>query len=460
MNGSSTRSLVVEPGGTQVVAHAGLHALGRFADRVGLGAAISGVVPWTGERAPDHDRGTVLTQTMLMLAGGGECVADIEHLGVQDTLFGDVCSDSTLYRTVRAITPTVLNNLIAAVGTVRHQVWARMPETRTGRVVFDIDASLVGVHSENKQGTAATYKGGFGFGPMFCFDDRTGDVMGALLRPGNAGANSVADHLTVLDAALLQLSSTDRGGHQPGDHCDLAVRAVQVRTDSAGCTHGFVHGCRARNVGFAVVARTNDQIHAAISKIAHQYGSERRWVKAIRAGGDIAARSQVAEITDLVDLTEWPTGTRLIVRREPLHPGAQRSLFPSENYRYWGHYTDTVEGSPAELDRHMRAHAHVEDHIKRLKASGLERFPFSNLDANRAWMQLVCTASDLVGWFQRLCIVTGELAKAAPKRLRWELWHTPARIIRRARRQILRIIDGWPTANVLLAAHTRINALT
>ena len=85
----------------------------------------------------------------------------------------------------------------------------------------------------------------------------------------------------------------------------------------------------------------------------------------------------------------------MIVRREHLHEGAQRTLFPSTLYRYWGHYTDAA-GTPVELDAHMRDHAHVEDHIKRLKDSGLERFPFTNLDANRAWMQLVCLANDLV----------------------------------------------------------------
>ena len=96
MNGTSTLSVGVEGGGTQVVAHVGLHALGRFADRIGLPLALSSAVPWVGERAPFHDRGTVLTQAMLMLAGGGEACADIEHLRGQDRLFGAVASDSTL----------------------------------------------------------------------------------------------------------------------------------------------------------------------------------------------------------------------------------------------------------------------------------------------------------------------------------------------------------------------------
>jgi hypothetical protein len=165
----------------------------------------------------------------------------------------------------------------------------------------------------------------------------------------------------------------------------------------------------------------------------------------------------VAELTDLVDLGDWPDGTRLIVRREPLHPGAQQTLFPSTEFRYWGHYTDQ-DGDPATLDATMRAHAHVEDHVRRLKDSGLCRFPFRDLDANRAWLAIVCFAADLVRWFQLLCL-TGHLARAEPKTLRWRLWHAPARLVRHARRDIVRILDGWPDAPAIIAAHARIAAL-
>jgi Transposase DDE domain group 1 len=448
--------MVVEAGGSQVVAHVGLHALGRFADRIGLPGALSAAIAWSGDRAPFHDRGTVLTQAMLMLAGGGESCADIEHLRVQDRLFGEVCSDSTMYRTMRAVTAEVGIGLSAAVGEVRARMWRRMAATTgTATVVLDIDASLVEIHSENKQGTGATYKGGFGFHPMFCFADATGEALAAMLRPGNAGANTITDHLVVLDAAIGQIPVEIAAGHHAGDDPSQVRRTVQVRTDSAGCTEGFVTGCRERNIGFAVVARTNAAIHSAISRV--RVNDRKRWRPATRTGGDTARRSHVAEITDLVNLTDWPEGTRLIIRRERLHPGAQRSLFPSTVYRYWGHYTD-ADGTPVALDVHMRAHAHVEDHIKRLKDSGLERFPFTDLDANRAWLQLVCTAADLIRWFQALCC-TGELANAEPKRLRWTLWHTPARIIRQGRREIIRIIDGWPTTGDLLDAYQHINAL-
>ena len=151
MHANSTVPVVVEGGGDQVVAHVGLHALGAFADRLGLGDALSARVPFDGERAPVHDRGKVLTQAMLMLAGGGEACSDIEHLRAQATLFGSVASDSTLYRTFRQIDPVTLAGLWEAMGEVRAQVWQRSAAT-TGAapVVLDIDASLVEIHSENK----------------------------------------------------------------------------------------------------------------------------------------------------------------------------------------------------------------------------------------------------------------------------------------------------------------------
>ncbi|MBW3615949.1 MAG: transposase [Actinobacteria bacterium] len=179
--------------------------------------------------------------------------------------------------------------------------------------------------------------------------------------------------------------------------------------------------CRDRNVGFALVARSNRVIHAAISRIQHD---ETRWAPGLGQDGETRQGSAVTEVSDLVDLSAWPPGTRLIARREPLHPGAQTTLFPSLQYRYWGHYTD-AEGEPVDLDAHMRAHAHVEDHIRRLKDSGLCRFPFADLDANRARLAVVCFADALVRWFQLLCL-SGALAVADP-RPRAAGRHAPAR---------------------------------
>ena len=185
MNSSSTVSVVVECGGTQVVAHVGLHLLGSFADRLGLGDSLSAMIAPSGERLPVHDRGKVLTQAMLMLAGGGEACADIEHLRAQPNLFGAVPSDSTLYRSFRQVDADTLIGLRAAFADVRIKAWRRMElTTGTAAIMFDIDASLHEVHSENKAETAPHYKGGFGFHPIYCFADATGECLAELLRPG------------------------------------------------------------------------------------------------------------------------------------------------------------------------------------------------------------------------------------------------------------------------------------
>ena len=455
VNANSTRRVVVESGGTGVVAHVGLHALGSFADRLGLGDALSARIPWRGGGFPIHDRGKVLIQTALVLAGGGESCLDIEHLRIGDDLFGSVPSDTTVARMFHEIASSSRAGIAEAMAGVRAEVWRRSSVTTgTDPVVLDIDASLVEIHSENKEEAAPNFKGGYGFHPMFCFADATGETLSALLRSGNAGANAVADHVTVLDGAIAQLPETIARGHRAGDDPHLVNRELIVRADSAGCTEGFLAACRDRNVGFFVSARSNAQVTAAIFDAI---GIEEVWLPAVDQDGELRDGAHVAELTCLIDDAKLPDGTRLIVRREPLHPGAQRSLFPSLDFRYWGFYTDQ-DGDPVDLDVTMRAHAHVEQHICRLKDSGLTRFPFTSFEANSNWLMTVALSADLVRWFQLLCF-DGSWRDARPKALRWGIFHTPGRLVRRARRHVVRIIDDWPTAQVLLDAYQRIAVL-
>ena len=100
-------------------------------------------------------------------------------------------------------------------------------------MVLDIDASLHEIHSENKQDTAAHYKGGFGFHPIYCFADATGECLAERLRPGNAAANDIADHVAVLDAAIAALPAEIAVGHRPGDDPGL-VRPPARRPSGAG----------------------------------------------------------------------------------------------------------------------------------------------------------------------------------------------------------------------------------
>ena len=423
------------------------------------GRLWSSAVPPAGERAPGHDRGKVLTQAMLMLAGGGECCSDIEYLRAEGGLFGAVASAPTLYRTLRSLDPATVGDLWARQAAVRAQVWARRaPVDATAPVVLDIDATLVEVHSEHKAGAAAHYKGGYGFHPLLCFSD-DGDALGAVLRPGNAAANSIDDHISAPgrgDRAAARRGGRGWATSPAGDDADLVARPVVLRTDSAGCSVRIAEACRDRNVGFSLVARRNDAIDSAIAAVPV---TDKCWQRAIRQSGDVRPGAAVADLTEFVDTADWPDRTRLIVRREPRHRGAQRSLFGSDDWRYWGHWTDQT-GPAAERDAHMRAHAVVEDHIAALKTSGLTRLPFRDFDANAAWVALVCWARTLVVWFQQLACAAGTLAKAAAKRLRWTLWHTPGRLTRSGRRTTIRLPTNHPGAAHLARIYNHIAALS
>ena len=449
MKATSVTNAQLTGGGDRVVWGAGLFALGRFADRVGLTEALSAAVPARGERAPVHDRGAVLVHALLVLAGGGEACTDIEYLRAQRELFGEVASDSTLYRTLTGLGPGGPEALMGAAAAVRSGLWAGHDRGRP--LVLDVDSTLVEIHSENKEGAAPHFKGGYGFHPMVC-STADGEPLWVKQRAGNAAANDIADHLEVIDAAVSMLPEPDAAGHRPGDDSELAQRSLVVRIDAAGCSAKLAKGLRDRNIGFMVSARSTPGIQAAIRGAL---GDPGRWHNAAkRPRQRKPGRAQVADLTDLVDLPGWPARTRLIVRREPLHPGAQRSLFGSDNYRYWGFLTDQT-GDVAQLDRLMRSHADVENAICRLKDSGLARMPFTDWHANSAWAALAMTGLALVGWFQTRCL-TGTLRRAAPKRLRWQLWHLPAVVCHSARRVLLRLPQQHPGARALLAiAHPR-----
>ena len=416
---------------------------------MGLTGALSAAVPPRGERVPVHDRGEALVHGLLVLAGGGEACTDIEYLRAQPELFGEVASDSTLYRTITGLGPGGPAALLGAAAAVRGRLWA--DRDRSGPLVVDIDSTLIEIHSQNKEGAAPNYKGGYGFHPMIC-STADGEPLWIKQRPGNAAANDIADHLEVIDAAVAMLPAPDAAGHRPGDDDDLVQRSLTVRIDAAGCSATLAKGLRDRNIGFAVSARSNRSVQAAIRS---GLGDPHRWHNVPkRARQRKPSRAQAADLTDLAGLSGWPKGTRLVVRREPRHPGAQRTLFPSDTFRYWGFLTDQT-GDAAHLDRLMRSHADVEDAVCRLKDSGLARMPFTDWHPNSAWAAMAMVGLALVGWFQTCCL-TGALAKAAPKRLRWQLWHLPALVCHTARRVLLRLPQQHPGAKALLAiAHPR-----
>jgi len=307
-----------------------------------------------------------------------------------------------------------------------------------GFYVIDIDGSLVGAHSEKEQ-AAPTYKRGFGFYPLLAYLDATGEALAGMLRPGNAGLGTAADHVAVLEAALSQLP------------VDPTASEVIVRTDSAGASHGFVEAARARSVVFV----TGHPLTTELAKVVVSV-PERRWQTTISADGtEVRDVGQVAEITDRVDLSSWPAGTRMLVRREQPHPGAQLTFTDTDGHRYQVFLTDHESEDLAFLEALYRGRGRCERAIRDAKDTGLANLPSASFAVNQAWLTTVCMAGDLLAWMKALCL-EGDLARAEPKRLRYTLLHTAGIVVRSARRTTLRLAEGWPWADDLVAAFGRL----
>jgi hypothetical protein len=326
---------------------------------VGLTQALSARLAGIKQRRRGHDPGRVIRDLAVMLVDGGECVSDLGAVREQDALFGKVASDSTAFRMIDRIasTPALLDAVRVAHARARARFWELdgAPE----RLTLDVDATLITAHSEKEQ-AAGNYKGGYGFHPLQVYLDETREALGGLLRPGNAGSNTAADHVAVLDLALGQI---------PVAHVETLE--ILVRADSAGATHGLVDYCREANMRFSVGYELTEQVRAAILQIP-----EDAWVVALDQDGSERENGEVCEITDMVDLSAWPEGSRLIVRRERPHPGAQLTFTDHDGYRFQAILTDQPDEDTAVVECRHRQHAHVEDRIRDDKDTGLSKFPF------------------------------------------------------------------------------------
>jgi hypothetical protein len=433
-------------GDDQTVNHVGAALVAGVADGLGLTDALSAGLAGLRQRRGGHDPGDVVRDLAVMLADGGDALCDLRVLRDQDALFGRVASDATAWRVIdRVCDLGRLDALRAARAQARARAFA-LGARGAGPLVIDIDATLITAHSE-KDGTAGTYKGGFGFHPLLayldCPDQAAGGMaLAGMLRPGNAGANCAADHIAVLADALAQLPQA------------LAEReTILIRTDSAGATHELLDFCRDGRLRYTVGFDLTAPIRAAILALP-----ERAWTPAQDADGTPRNNGHVAELTAVLDLSGWPDGARVIVRRERPHPGAQLSFTDHDGHRYQAIMTDQTDPDIGALERLHRARARVEDRIRSAKDCGLTNLPFRDFDANAVWLELVLTAQDLLYYTQTLAL-DGELASCEPKRLRYRLLHTAGRLAFHARTAVLRLPRSWPWAAELATAFARLAAL-
>ena len=279
----------------------------------------------------------------------------------------------------------------------------------------------------------------------------TDEVLAGILRAGNAGANTAIDHVQLLADALGQLPAAWRTGHEVGDDASLVERRILVRADSAGASHWLAEECVDRNIEFSLGYQIDERVRDGV--ICVPTGC---WHPAVDADGTRRDGAEVVELTEFVNLDAWPQGTRLIVRRERPHPGAQLSLFDTiEGFRHTAFITNTAGYNIAALELRQRQRARAENVIRDAKATGLANLPFDDIVNNDVWMQLCLTANDLLAWAQHIGCV-GQLRRATPKTIRHRLLHVAARITPTGRQ--LRLDSHWPWTAALLDAITRVRA--
>jgi hypothetical protein len=487
------KGLEVTAGGTGIVSHAGVVLLRALSDRTGLTAGLSRAL--ASDRLLIHDRGRVLADLACAVADGAEVISDFRVMTDQAELFGLVASVPTVWRTLDEIAAgggRAQARVTRAVNAARRRAWAAiearhgaLPGVRVadkmleGVTCLRLDASVVACHSD-KAGAEPNFKG-FGLHPLGCWCDNTGEPLAGMLRPGSAGSNTTADHLTVLDAAISALPPAYR-------------RRLMITCDGAGASHGLIERLDqlasrpGRQLIYSVGWELGKREKAAITQVpedAWQIAvSPRGEVRERRADDACADRScahrrcwieeaHVSELTGLLrqgpagdQLTGWPAAMRVFARRERPHPGAQLTLFEAEDgWRYSLWVTNLPErtrgwrGQLAYIDAAHRAHARVEDAIRTGKDCGIGRFPSHDFAINSAWLAASLTAAALLSWL-RLIALDGDLARAEPKTLRYRILHTSGKLVRGGRRRRLKIPATWPWANAIATAWARITVLS
>src|ERR1700742_3362815 len=364
---------------------------------------------WRSPRAV-HDPGKTVADLAAAVALGGDCLADIAVLRGQPQLAGPVASDPVVSRLVSVLAadlPRALKAVRGARAAAREQAWARAGDAAPGAgglVTVDLDATIVIAHSDKEQ-AAPTWKKTYGFHPMTAWADHgeggNGEPLAIVLRPGNAGSNTAADHIETTRLSLAQLPRHLRG-------------RVLVRADSGGGTHEFLAWltARSRPLHYSIGMTITEDMQAAVLQVPAE-----SWTPAYDGDGRVRDGAWVADITGLLDLSSWPAGMRIIVRKERPHPGAQLRFTDLDGHRFTAFATDAKRGQLADLELRHRRRARCEDRIRNAKDTGLRNLPLKGFAQNQLWCEITALAGEPLAWTQMLALA-GPARRREPRRLR------------------------------------------
>ncbi|MFJ9034125.1 IS1380 family transposase [Streptomyces sp. NPDC102274] len=459
------RRLSVVADGKRLIGHTGAVLLRRCADRTGLTDALAKVLPSstvTGWR----DRAAVLVHLAVAIMLGAENLSEAEQLQLHHRpLFESGASDSTARRTLAALDEATLAKIAKMRARVRRHVWSLLHlrpggfpwlvvagKRLTGWIVIDLDATII-TSASKKTGAAVTFKKTFGFHPLAAWCANTSEALAMLLRPGNAGANTVNDHITVLTDAFAQI---------PGS----SAAKFLIRVDGTGATHGLLDHLEALNTARRTVRHTvgwtiTQDDERAIARLA-----ESAWETSVHQDGSLQEGYFVAELTGVNTREGWPEVMRLIARRVRPTRRHLKELTDFEKQTGWRYSITATNihhmwGSAGSRQAHFldvlhRSHAGVEDWVR----TNLDNLPSALWEVNRGWMLAANIAADLDAWLRLLTLHDiDDLADAEPDTTRFKLYHLPARLADHARRRFLRIETTWPWATAFTTCRQRLTAL-
>ena len=444
--------IMVSGDGTGIVSQGGGLLLAQTLRATGLDRGLDAALErWRQPRAV-HSPGKIITDLAVAVALGGDCLADVAILRAQPELSGPVASDPVVSRLVARLAadaPRALRAIRAARAAARQRAWDlagdAAPGADGGLVTVDIDATIVTSCSEKEQ-AMPTWKKTYGHHPLTVFADHgpegAGEPLAFMLRPGNAGSNTAADHIAATRLGLAQLPRHLR-------------RQVLIRADSGGGTQDFLAWLSkpGRRLAYSAGFTITEEVQQAILTLPG-----RVWEPAYDAGGQVRPGAWVAELTGLLDLANWPKGMRVIVRKERPHPGAQLRFTDIDGHRFTAFATSTKRGQLADLELRHRRRARCEDRIRCAKDTGLRNLPLQGFAQNQVWCEIVALACELLAWMQMLAL-TGEARRWEPRRLRLRLFTCAGRLVRGSRRLRLRLAASWPWATQITTAITRLQTL-
>jgi hypothetical protein len=464
-------ALKVTGSGEGLVGHAGAVLLRKLADRAGLTGAL-GPALGRPERFPLVDRGIALVSMAVAIALGATSMNDIALLAHLEPVLGAAPSDTTVRRTLDLADERTLGKIAKARAAVRAHVWSLIAATPAGFpwltiagkllagwLVIDLDGTLITARSD-KEGAAPTFKKGYGFHPLGAWLANTLESLAMLLRPGNAGSNTFADHAMVLSAAIGQIPARMRG-------------RLLVRVDGAGASHELISHLLSLTTARRTVLFTCGWAITGSDEQAIANLPAAAWQAGLNQDGTAQDDKHVAEITHLTSRAAgWPAGLRWIVRRARPSRRQAKNLTAFEKTTGWRYsiIVTSIPGTgitgvpgthhPQFIDVLHREHAVVEDGVRAGKGMGLRNLPSKTWQVNCGWVLAANIAADLSAWCRLLGLYDQDnLNDAEPDTLRYRIWHLPARLARHARQRVLKISRTWPWNEAFLTCWQRLCAL-